>query len=137
MVRHGIPLEEIRRVIVNPGTGKAIGKATLARHFRQEIDTGMTKANAEVAESLFRQAVGRTRVIVDGEVVEEERAPNTSAAIWWTKARMGWKASAAEEDGKGGPAASPSIGKVTVYIPDNGRDPPASGAAGKLPRDPG
>ena len=137
MVRHGVPLEEIRRVVVNPATGKPVSKTTLTRHFRREIDSGMVQANTEVAESLFRQAVGRARVIVDGEVVEEERAPNTSAAIWWTKARMGWKAGADEDETKAGPEPASAGGKVTIYIPDNGRHPPAARTAGSLPRDAG
>lgn len=137
MVRHGIPLEEVRRVIRNPATGRSISKTTLMRHFEREIETGQVKANTAVAESLYRQAVGRARVIVDGAVVEEERPPNTTAAIWWTKARMGWKAGAEEEAIKAGGAATAAIGKVTVYVPDNGRDPPAARPAGGLPRESG
>ncbi len=137
MVRHGIPLEEVRRVIVNPATGRPVSMTTLTRHFEREIETGQVKANTAVAESLYRQAVGRARVIVDGQVVEEERPPNTSAAIWWTKARMGWKAAAEEEAIKAGAAAASTIGKVTVYVPDNDRDPPAGRPAGGLPREPG
>ena len=41
-----------------------------------EMDLGMVKANAKVAETLFWQAT-------------EEG--NTAAAIWWTKARISWR----------------------------------------------
>jgi hypothetical protein len=49
---------------------------TLRKYYRREFDLGMIEANAKVAEALFRQAT-------------EEG--NTAAAIWWTKARMGWR----------------------------------------------
>lgn len=146
MVGYGIPLDEIRKVVINPATGKAVSKATLARHFRKEIEQGFAKANAKVAESLFLQATGQPEVIVDGKVVQKERPPNTSAAIWWTKARMGWKASGESDDQKDKPAAQKAgaqkrkngkadeAGKVLVYLPDNQRDPATAGAAGDLPR---
>lgn len=138
MVGHGIPLHELRKVIVNPETGRAVSLATLKRHFAREIEAGRVKADAEVAESLFRQAIGRTKVIVDGEIVQEERLPVTSAAIWWTKARMGWTAGGeAEQDrkasrgayGNAGDAAEP-VGRVVVFLPENGRDAGAGGRDG-------
>jgi hypothetical protein len=53
-----------------------ISDETLRKHYRRELDLGVIEANAKVAETLFRQAT------VEG---------NTAAAIWWTKARMGWR----------------------------------------------
>jgi hypothetical protein len=53
-----------------------ISDETLRKYYRQELDLGAIVANAKVAETLFRQAT-------------EEG--NTAAAIWWTKARMGWR----------------------------------------------
>ena len=149
MVGYGIPLDEIRRVVINPATGKAISKATLTRHFRKEIEQGFAKANAKVAESLFLQATGQPEVVVDGKVVQKERPPNTSAAIWWTKARMGWKASGESDESKDKPAGKQAAGRkgdgatpdeqgqVVVYLPDNARDQTAEGPAGELPRKPG
>jgi hypothetical protein len=40
-----------------------------------EMESSADMANAKVAQSLFNQAING----------------NTSAAIWWTKSRMGWK----------------------------------------------
>ena len=151
MVGYGIPLDEIRRVVINPATGKAIGLQTLNRHFRTEIEQGRAKANAKVVESLFLQATGQPEVLVDGKVVQKERSPNTSAAIWWTKARMGWKASgeadeggstsarakAGDLDGRENGKGKTQSGKILIYLPDNGRDPTAAGAAGELPLQPG
>src|SRR4051794_24306071 len=54
----------------------AIDPKTLRLHFRRELDTGATEANMRVAKSLYTMAT------VDKQV---------AAAIWWTKARMGWK----------------------------------------------
>ena len=51
-----------------------IDRKTLEKHYRAELDVGSAKATAKVAESLYRQAV-------EG---------NTSAAIFWMKARAGW-----------------------------------------------
>ena len=48
---------------------------TLHQAFRRELDIGMAKANAKVGQSLFQQAVNG----------------NTAAAIFWAKARMGWR----------------------------------------------
>ena len=71
----GIPEEDIATLIINPNTGKHIARETLRKHFETEINAGRVKANAKVSESLYKQAI-------EG---------NTSAGIWWTKCRMGWK----------------------------------------------
>jgi hypothetical protein len=64
----GTPQVEIAREI-------GIDKKTLAKHYRDELDTGMTKANARIGKALFDKAVNG----------------DTTALIWWTKTRMGWK----------------------------------------------
>ena len=69
MTAAGITQEKVARCI-------GIDLKTLRKHYREELDTAAEIANAEVARSLYEQAV------VDR---------STSAAIWWTKARMGWK----------------------------------------------
>jgi hypothetical protein len=76
MAGFGIRHEEIARVIINPESEKSIDDKTLRLHFRDELDTGMTKANTAVASALYTQATA-------------ER--NVTAMIWWTKARMGWR----------------------------------------------
>jgi hypothetical protein len=75
LVAYGIPYLEICRLVINPRTNRPINTETLMKHFRDELDVGATKANAKVAESLYTQAL----------------AGNMTAAIWWTKTRMGWK----------------------------------------------
>jgi hypothetical protein len=49
---------------------------TLRKHYRAELDSGHIRANVAVARSLYKQAVD------DG---------NTAAAIFWLKARAGWR----------------------------------------------
>lgn len=51
-----------------------IDAKTLRKHYRTELDVGMAKAHAKVGESLYKMAL-------DG---------NVTAAIWFTKAQMGW-----------------------------------------------
>ena len=63
----GTPQDQIALVI-------GISKNTLIKHYRKELDTAMTMANAQVAQSLYQQA----------------KSGNTSAAIFWLKCRAGW-----------------------------------------------
>jgi hypothetical protein len=49
---------------------------TLRLHYRHELDDGVIKATAAVAQSLYNMAV-------------KDKVP--SAAIFWLKARAGWK----------------------------------------------
>lgn len=64
----GVPQEDICAIM-------GVSKPTLHKYYREELDKGLAEANAKVAESLFKQATGG----------------NTTAAIFWTKARMGWR----------------------------------------------
>lgn len=69
MSAYGIPQEQIARVF-------DIHVQTLRLHYRDELDLGVIEANSKIAETLFNQGV---------------RDGNTTALIWWTKSRMGWK----------------------------------------------
>lgn len=53
-----------------------IDPKTLRKYYRNELDTGHINANAAVARSLYDQAVN---------------GGNTAAAIFWMKARAGWR----------------------------------------------
>ncbi|MCK5445216.1 MAG: hypothetical protein KAI73_06295 [Rhodospirillaceae bacterium] len=68
MAAVGIPHEGIAAVI-------GIDDKTLRKHFRATLDTASVKANAKIGGTLYNKAVGG----------------DTTAAIWWSKARMGWK----------------------------------------------
>ena len=69
MAAVGIP-QESQCLVVRDG----IDEKTLRKHFRRELDTAATKANAKVAGTLFSKAMGG----------------DTTALIWWTKTRMKW-----------------------------------------------
>ena len=56
-----------------------ISPGTLAKHYREELTLGHTRANMAVAQNLFRIAT-----------TPKATAPVVNAATWWTKARMGW-----------------------------------------------
>jgi hypothetical protein len=67
MIAGGIPQEDVAKVI-------GIDSKTMRKHYREELDTAVAKANAKVAQTLFSKAING----------------DTAAAIWWTKGRMGW-----------------------------------------------
>lgn len=74
MTGYGIPQDEICRVV-------EVSLPTLHKYYRKEIDTGATKANAKVVESLFQNCM----------------AGNVTGQIWWTKTRMRWKETTRQE----------------------------------------
>ena len=64
----GIPQEHI--------AGKIdIDLKTLRKHYRKELDGGVTKANSQVAQSLYKKAV---------------ELGDTTAMIFWLKTRARW-----------------------------------------------
>lgn len=64
----GIPHEQIAKVI-----GKDL--KTIYKYCREELDTAMPKANANVAAALYQSAI----------------KGNVAAQIFWCKTRLGWK----------------------------------------------
>lgn len=92
MVAAGIPEEDIAKVI-GP---KGISPVTLRKYFREEIETGAITINAKIAGRLYAIACQ------SGDLKSA-----TTAAIWWTKTRMGWsEKKGLEHTGKdGGPIA--------------------------------
>jgi hypothetical protein len=77
MSGYGVPEDGIALSI-------GISAPTLRKYFRHELDLGIVKANSQVAQSLFKKAIG------DG-------ASSTTAAIFWAKTRMGWKETVVNE----------------------------------------
>jgi hypothetical protein len=86
MTRRHSPTEEDRRTVKAlsgygvPQEDIAIhmdmDAKTLRKHYRRELDRGTIEANAKVAQTLFTMAT------VD---------KNVAAAIFWMKARAGWR----------------------------------------------
>ena len=82
MVAAGIQQENIARCIGENG----VDLKTLKKYYKEELETSADKANAKVAQSLFQQATNG----------------NTSAAIWWSKSRKGWKETVKNENENSG-----------------------------------
>ena len=70
MVSYGISPLDIARVL-------DIQVMTLYKHYRFEMETGQTKANSMVAQSLYQKALGNGNGAV-------------AACIFWLKVRAGW-----------------------------------------------
>jgi hypothetical protein len=65
----GIPQVEIGKVL-------DVSDETLRKHYRDELDLGMTKANAKVVQTAFQQATS---------------GKSPAMTMFWLKTRMGWK----------------------------------------------
>ena len=63
----GIPQMDVARLL-----GMSIN--TLRKHYLDELETGSIEANVAIGGTLFNKA----------------KSGDTTAMIWWTKARMGW-----------------------------------------------
>ena len=85
LVAAGVPYETIARLIENPRTKRPITAKTLMASFRAELDDGGQRAHSRVAKSLFDKATGNGTQAV-------------TAAIWWTKTRMGWRETIVNEN---------------------------------------
>jgi hypothetical protein len=68
LAAYGIPEPDIGRVV-------GIDPKTLRKHYREELDLGETKANAQVAGFLFNSA----------------KNGNVTAQIFWLKTRAKWR----------------------------------------------
>ena len=77
MAGYGVPESDIAGVI-------GVDPKTLRKHYRDELKHGHVKANAKVAENLYRKATGEGREAV-------------IAAIFWLKTRAGWKETSVQE----------------------------------------
>jgi hypothetical protein len=107
----GVPEADIAGLI-------GIDAKTLRKHYRHELDFGHTKANAKVAENLFRKATGDGRESV-------------TAAIFWLKARARWKEVILNEhtglDGKPIEQVS-EIRRIIISAPERATGPSGSPA---------
>ena len=87
-----------------------IDAKTLRKHFRRELDGGMLEANVKVAQTLFSMAT------VDR---------NVAAAIFWMKARGGWREkNALDTDGNAQEPVQITITKFRWQGENDPDDPP-------------
>jgi len=113
---YGIPEPDISRVI-------GVDPKTLRKYYREELDLGGTKANAQVAGYLFNSA----------------RSGNVTAMIFWLKTRARWKEPAAEYKHSGSlgtydmtkvsDADLARLESILAPVADAGRDPDRTGTA--------
>ena len=66
---YGLPIEQIGYLVRD-----GIHVDTLRAHFKSELNSGKSKANAQVGKTLFSKVM----------------AGDTTAAIWWSKTQMRW-----------------------------------------------
>ena len=77
MAGYGIGEGDIAKVLEIPAE-------VLKEQYRKELEGGQIKANAKVAENLYRRATGEGREAV-------------TAAIFWLKTRAGWRETSVHE----------------------------------------
>lgn len=97
MAGYGIPEADIAKAL-------RIDPKTLRKHYRDELDTGHIRANTRVAQSLYEQAT----------------TGNVTAAIWWTKARMGWSEKTHLDHTSSDGSMSPPT-RIEIVAPDADR----------------
>jgi hypothetical protein len=106
----GVPQEDIALHL-------DIDPKTLRKHFRRELDRGTIEANLKVAQTLFHMAT------VD---------KNVAAAIFWLKARAGWREKHPDKD-----ETPPLTNLVVSFMNADGTRHPSvnSDQPKQLPRD--
>src|SRR3954447_15677887 len=82
MAAYGIPQVDIGRVV-------GCSDNTLREHYRDELDLGMSKANAKVAETLYAAATSAVKRDATGAVASIDKSGIT-ACIFWMKTRGRW-----------------------------------------------
>jgi len=76
---YGLPLEQVRLLVINPETGEALSKPSLIKHFRPQLDVAQAKANSKVLQTAFNIATDTSN-------------PRCAAMnMFWQKTRMGFK----------------------------------------------
>lgn len=81
LVSFGLPQTEIAREL-------GIDPKTLRKHYEDELSAGTARANAKVAQTLFRLAVGDPSRGID---------PDRACCMFWLKTRAGWRETSSHE----------------------------------------
>ena len=102
----GLPHEQIAALI-------GIDDKTLRKHYREELNQGKAKANAQISKTLYNKAL----------------AGDTTALIWWTKSQLRWSETVKQE--LTGIDGEPLIGGIQVsFVTPNDRSNPTSNSEG-------
>lgn len=93
----GVAQRILCKMIFDPKSGEPIDAKTLRVHFRRELAEGQSNAHFNMGKSLYDQGVGIPKMEsykVDGKTLQRQvgwiSAPVPAAAIWFSKAQMGW-----------------------------------------------
>jgi predicted transcriptional regulator len=89
----GTPQEDIARVL-------GISDRTLRKHYRDELDLSLAKANATIGGSLFNKAKGG----------------DTSAQMFWLKTRAGFREK--QEEKPQGESLTDTVNKLIDKLPN-------------------
>jgi len=98
LAAYGTPHKEIARVL-------RMDLEVLRTDYEEELATGRTKANSRVAEALYRTAIAGGR-------------EGVTAAIFWLKARAGWKETSVHELAAAEGAGTMETLKIVFVEPD-------------------
>jgi len=79
---YGLTAEQICAILVNPNTGKPIGRETFFKNFGEIFHTGQMEAAAKVAKTAYQLAVS-------GQV--------PAMTMFWLKTRLNWQERATVE----------------------------------------
>ena len=77
----GVPDYNIAKVM-------GMSEPTLRKHFHDELEVGHIKSNFQVAQTLYKAAT------------DVDHPKHVTAAIFWLKARAGWREAQVDEVGK-------------------------------------
>lgn len=86
----GIPQEHIRRLIINPQTGKPLSIKTLELAFASEIKTAQIELNVQMVRFVVDTIFGQRPV--SGRPIKSEWV-RLKLAIFFLKCRAGWRES--------------------------------------------
>jgi hypothetical protein len=98
----GYTIQDCCKCIISPTTGMPIKESTLMKHFAQEVRNGALRVNLKVASNLLALS-----------------AQNPAAAIYWTKAKLGWKEAEAPDPSRGIPSSDAvEVARRIAFIVD-------------------
>jgi hypothetical protein len=126
MVGLGVPQEQIRRVVINPQTGKPLSVKTLELAFALEIKIGTVQLTALIGSFLIDSVLGRKPRY--GVPIKNDQARMTGA-IFYLKCRAGWNERDADQRAHGRTADRCKYGNTTRRITGSKRNEMARAGA--------
>jgi len=93
MIGYGLSEGDIRLLIKNPETGKAIDLPTFRRCFKAEISTGAAKLKSQVGQLIVATILGEPGGIPDSRA-------RATLTVLFAKDRLGWTETVADKHAK-------------------------------------